>query len=185
MKLIVGLGNPDPEHSRNRHNIGFIIVDQLVADHEGQWQTKDRFKADVAEIDGVVYLKPQTYMNASGESLRAMVDFYKIPIEQILVIHDDADIDFGKIRVVRGGNDGGHNGIVSLIQHGLQGIWRLKIGVANEHRAPGQAIDFVLTDFTSEEYERVQAVLGQKNNPIESVVSSFLDDSLEVMSSQL
>ena len=163
MKLIIGLGNPGTEYARTRHNVGFVVLDHLCYTHAMQWNEKGKFKAEVAEgeigSNRIMLAKPQTFMNGSGESVRTLVDFYKIKHHDILVIHDDADVEFGKARLVQGGNDGGHRGVVSLYQHGFEDTWRLKIGVSNERRQPGQAIDFVLTRFEQAEWDQLSHLM--------------------------
>ena len=163
MKLIVGLGNIGAEYAKTRHNIGFLMLDHLCYQYGLSWAEKSRFKAEIAEgeVQGVRVLlaKPLTFMNASGEAVRSIIDFHKSKHHDVLVIHDDADIDFGKARIVQGrtppAGGGGHKGIISLYQHGLDDVWRLKIGVSNEHRQPGQAIDFVLTRFEQTEWDQL------------------------------
>jgi PTH1 family peptidyl-tRNA hydrolase len=153
MKLIVGLGNPGKEYESTRHNVGFYMVGRLAEAEHAQWGKKSRLQGSVAQIadKDVILFRPLTYMNASGEAIRKVADYYKVADEDILIIHDDADMDFGKLRAVSGGSDGGHKGIQSLHGHGLDGTWRLKVGVANDQRLPGQAIDFVLKDFNADE----------------------------------
>jgi PTH1 family peptidyl-tRNA hydrolase len=179
MKLIVGLGNPGTEFEKTRHNIGFIMVDRLADEQGWKWVHKARFKSDVTEgeVDGekVVFAKPRTFMNTSGEALRAFIDFYHLKHHDVLVIHDDADIEWGKLRVVQKGNDGGHQGIKSLYAHGIDDTWRLKIGVSNEHRQPGQAIDFVLTRFKPEEWSQ----LDQLYKAVRPYITHYLGDTVE------
>lgn len=156
MKLLVGLGNPDRRYHRSRHNIGFDVIETYADDRGIKLDDKKRFSAEVGEgeLDGQRFwlAKPLTYMNASGEAVRALVDFHKLKHHDVLVIHDDADMDFGKARLVQSGNSGGHKGVESLHEQGLDDIWRLKIGVSNEQRLPGQAIDFVLREFSAAEW---------------------------------
>ncbi len=184
MKLIVGLGNPGAEFDKTRHNIGFALVNQFARKEGWKWSLKGKFKSEVAEgdINGekVLLAKPQTFMNHSGEAIRSLVDFYHLKHHDVLVLHDDADIDWGKLRVVQESHDGGHQGIKSLSTHGLNGVWRLKIGVSNEHRQPGQAIDFVLTRFKKEEYLQ----LDDLYQVIHHILNDFLTDDLEVTTHQ-
>ena len=153
MKIVVGLGNPDPQYSRNRHNIGFMLADRL-AEHGGvsTWSSAHRGLAATVSIDGVktLLLKPATYMNLSGESVRAAMDYYHVATDDLLVVYDDVSMDFGKVRYRAEGSAGGHNGIKSLIAHLGEVFPRIKIGVgaAPEH-VPLEK--WVLSDFTSEE----------------------------------
>ncbi len=170
MKLIVGLGNPGEQYGKTRHNVGFLAVDELAKDHELVFRERPKFKSLVAEgeIAGekVILAKPHTFMNECGLAVRLLVDWHKLKQSDVLVIHDDADMEFGKLRLISRGSDGGHNGVVSLQEHGLDDIWRLKIGVANQHRLPGQAIDFVLTKFEKTEWNGLGNIFGNTINQI-------------------
>ncbi|MBE5964152.1 MAG: aminoacyl-tRNA hydrolase [Lachnospiraceae bacterium] len=136
MYIIAGLGNPTKEYDKTRHNIGFDVIDAL-ADEYGIRVDSKKHKALVGNgtIAGqkVVLAKPQTFMNLSGESLRALVDFYKVPIENVLIIYDDISLDVGRLRIRAKGSAGGHNGIKSIIAHlGSEGFPRLKFGVGDK-----------------------------------------------------
>lgn len=149
MILVVGLGNPGPEYSRNRHNIGFMAADALVRRHSfGPWRTK--FQGEIAEgsIDGVktLVLKPLTYMNLSGQSVAAAARFLKIAVEDVVVIHDELDVAPGRMKVKRGGGAGGHNGLKSIDSHLGANYRRLRLGIGH----PGDKAlvsGYVLHDF--------------------------------------
>ncbi|HVB66679.1 MAG TPA: aminoacyl-tRNA hydrolase [Acetobacteraceae bacterium] len=154
MLLWVGLGNPEPGMARNRHNIGFMALDTIAIRHGfGPW--RPRFKGLVAEgqVGGekVLALKPQTYMNASGESVQAAVAFYKLPIEAITAFHDELDLVPGKVRVKRGGGAAGHNGLRSMDRMlGTPDYWRVRLGIGH----PGdkaRVLGHVLGDFGRED----------------------------------
>lgn len=153
MRLIVGLGNPGPGHAGNRHNIGFMAVDRIV--HRYRFAApKGRFDGYLqeGEVAGerVLALRPLTYMNESGRAVAAAARFYKIPLEDIVVIHDEIDLVPGKIRVKRGGGAGGHNGLRSIDEHLGPDYWRVRLGVGH----PGVAElvrPYVLQDFPAEE----------------------------------
>lgn len=153
MRLIVGLGNPGPGHAGNRHNIGFMAVDRIV--HRYHFAApKGRFDGYLqeGEVAGerVLALRPLTYMNESGRAVAAAARFYKIPLEDIVVIHDEIDLVPGKIRVKRGGGAGGHNGLRSIDEHLGPDYWRVRLGVGH----PGVAElvrPYVLQDFPAEE----------------------------------
>lgn len=144
--LLVGLGNPGSQYALNRHNIGFMVLDTLVSDY------KSKHKGLMAEIriagQRVLLLKPQTFMNLSGESVRSAADFYKIPPEKIAVIYDELDLPPASIRIKKGGGSGGHNGIKSIDQHlGTPEYWRLRCGIGH----PGikdLVTSYVLSNFT-------------------------------------
>jgi PTH1 family peptidyl-tRNA hydrolase len=153
MLLLVGLGNPGPGHANDRHNIGFWAVDEIARRH-GFRPFRARFRGLAAEgaIGGgkVIALKPQTYMNLSGESVAAAARFYKLPPERILVIHDEIDLKPGKVRVKQGGGPGGHNGLKSLDAHLGPDYWRVRLGVGHPGD-PDRVIGHVLHPFGKEE----------------------------------
>jgi peptidyl-tRNA hydrolase, PTH1 family len=147
IRMIVGLGNPGPEYSETRHNAGFWLADLLAERYGGRLRAERKYAADVASvtIDGaeLLLLKPQTFMNRSGASVQAAVAYLKIPVEQVLVAHDDLDLQPGDARLKLGGGHGGHNGLRSLISHLGPGFWRLRLGIGH----PGvraEVIDYVL-----------------------------------------
>lgn len=149
MLLVVGLGNPGTEYARNRHNIGFMAADELVRRHSfGPWRAK--FQGEISEgiIGGakVLLLKPMTYMNLSGQSVGQAARFLKIPVEDVIVIHDELDLPPGRLRVKRGGGAGGHNGLKSIDQHLGQNYRRVRLGIGH----PGdrdRVAGYVLHDF--------------------------------------
>jgi len=152
--LVAGLGNPGREYAGNRHNVGFMVCDELARRRGGSWRGK--FSGDLAEVrvDGrrVALLKPQTYMNESGRSLGAAVRFFKVPPERLLVVHDEVDIDPGRLQARLGGGLAGHNGLRSVAAAlGTQEFLRLRVGVGRpEHGDPRPLADFVLSDFPVE-----------------------------------
>jgi peptidyl-tRNA hydrolase, PTH1 family len=158
MKLIVGLGNPGKKYQKTRHNIGFRVLDSLAKKHSEKFVKKDKFKAELIEsaFNGTktILLKPQTYMNLSGESLKKILKWRKIELENILVVYDDLDLELAKLRMRQKGSSGGHNGIQSLIDHlNTNEFQRLKIGISRPSK-DRQAADYVLAPFDKEE-ERV------------------------------
>ena len=153
MLLLVGLGNPGPGHAGDRHNIGYMAADAIVRRH-GFGPYRAKFKGVIADgaiaDEKVAVLKPETYMNLSGESVLAAAQFYKLAPEQVIVIHDEIDLAFGKLRVKQGGGSGGHNGLRSIDAHIGDGYWRIRIGVGH----PGHADltrAYVLQDFAKED----------------------------------
>src|SRR3954471_168098 len=153
--LVAGLGNPGREYERTRHNAGWLVVDQLAARHGGSFRSK--FSGRIAEVrlDGLrlALLKPETYMNESGRSVGAAVRFFKVEPEQVLVVHDDVDLEAGRPQGRAGGGLAGHNGLRSLAQHlGSQDFLRLRIGVGRPGRGdPRPVADWVLSPFAPEE----------------------------------
>jgi len=153
MLLLVGLGNPGPGHAGDRHNIGFMAVDEIVRRHSfGPYRA--RFRGRVAEgsiaAEKIIALKPDTYMNLSGESVAAAAGFYKLPPEQVIVIYDEIDLVPGKIRVKQGGGTAGHNGLRSIDAHIGPDFWRVRLGVGHPGH-PDLVKDYVLRGFMAEE----------------------------------
>jgi PTH1 family peptidyl-tRNA hydrolase len=148
LKLIVGLGNPGPEYTETRHNAGFWFVEELAAANGAQFRAEKKFHGDVAKINiagrDIWLLKPQTFMNRSGQAIKSLSSFYRIEPENILVAHDELDLEAGDIRLKTGGGHGGHNGLRDTIAHlGTKDFHRLRIGIGH----PGnrnQVVDFVL-----------------------------------------
>jgi len=148
LRIIVGLGNPGPEHQVTRHNVGFWFVDLLARRHGGEFRDYRKYSGETARvtIDGqeLILLKPTTYMNRSGLSVRQISDFYKIVPDDILVAHDELDLPVGSVRLKNGGGHGGHNGLRDTIAHIGESFWRLRLGIGH----PGikaEVIDYVLT----------------------------------------
>jgi PTH1 family peptidyl-tRNA hydrolase len=149
MKIIVGLGNPGSQYARTRHNIGFEVVDYL-AKAPGCSPFREKFEAFVAELkegdEAVLLVKPLTFMNLSGRAVRAVLDFYKLPVEQLLVVCDDFNLPLGKLRIRVKGSHGGQNGLRNIQEQlGTDAYSRLRIGVGQP--VPGEAVDFVLSKF--------------------------------------
>jgi PTH1 family peptidyl-tRNA hydrolase len=148
LRIIVGLGNPGPEHLVTRHNAGFWFVDLLARRHGAEFRDYRKFSGETAKISiggqDLVLLKPTTYMNRSGLSVRQLSDFYKVAPEEILVAHDELDLPVGAVRLKLAGGHGGHNGLRDLIAHLGEDFWRVRLGVGH----PGNkadVIDYVLT----------------------------------------
>jgi PTH1 family peptidyl-tRNA hydrolase len=155
MLLWVGLGNPEPGMARNRHNIGFMALDAIAAKY-GFSPWRQRFKGLLAEgsVAGqkVLGLKPQTYMNASGESVQAAAAFYKLPLDAITAFHDELDLVPGKVRVKRGGGAAGHNGLRSMDRMlGSPDYWRVRLGIG--HPGKERVLGYVLSDFATADRE--------------------------------
>lgn len=168
--LLVGLGNPGKKYELTRHNVGFMCLDEFVDKTDGmeKWIEKKDLKCLMSSgrigENRVIAIKPTTYMNLSGPAVRATADFYRIPVDNIAVIHDDLDIDFGQIRLRVGGSSAGHNGIKSITQDIGEDYARLRIGVGPKKPARMKAEDFVLQKFTTEQ-------LGQLANMKREVIA--------------
>ena len=165
MKIIVGLGNPEKKYERNLHNLGFIAADELAHELGVSFTDKKHLKAVGAETflgcEKVVILKPLTYMNLSGEAVRAAVDYYKIDLNDLLVIYDDLDIAIGAIRFKPSGQSGTHNGLRNIVLHlGETGFPRIRIGTKPEGFM-GDIIDYVLSDIPADKKDRYAFAVGR------------------------
>lgn len=171
MKVIVGLGNPGLKYAKTKHNVGFWVIDQL-SDQWGIPLSGQKWRAEIGEgmVNGekVVLVKPLTYMNLSGESVRPICDFFKLPLEDLVVVYDDLDLPVGKIRLRVKGGSGGHNGMKSLIaQLGTEQFQRIKIGISRpEGRIP--VVDYVLTPFSTEQSIAVDTAVDQVAQAIQA-----------------
>lgn len=162
--LIVGLGNPGKEYDGTRHNIGFAALDELADKQSFEpWIAKKDLKCLLTSHtigeSRVILLKPTTFMNLSGEAVQAAAHFYKIPLDQTVVVHDEIDIPFGQIRTRTGGSSAGHNGIKSVSQHMGESYGRVRIGIQAE--TPMDTSDFVLAKFSKEEQAEIPALLKE------------------------
>jgi len=179
MWLIVGLGNPGDKYKGNRHNIGFMVVDQ-VADDNMFPPFKSKFNGEISEgrlaNQKVALLKPQTYMNDSGISVRKAADFYKIPPEKIIVLHDELDIEPSKVKVKKGGGTGGHNGLKSIDAHlGDKDYFRVRLGIGHpgdKNRVSG----YVLNDFSKDEQTWLDDWIYVLSKNIEDLLQDNKDD---------
>ena len=150
MLLIVGLGNPGTQYENTRHNIGFKVIDKLVSDFGANEISKNAFKGELFKSSNTLFLKPMTYMNLSGESVQAVKNFYKIELEDIIVVHDDIDLPFSALRFKEGGGHGGHNGLRSIDAMIGKEYIRVRMGVDKPlHKS--QVADYVLHSFSKEE----------------------------------
>lgn len=159
MKIIIGLGNPGKKYQNTRHNLGFLVVDKIREKLDfSPFVYKEKFQAEISEgeVNGerVILVKPQTYMNKSGESVNKIVSFYKVDLKDILVILDDINLLFGKIRIRMGGSSGGHKGLQSVIdQLKNKNFLRIRVGIGNNLKKSLE--DYVLSNFNPEEMEKI------------------------------
>lgn len=179
MWMVVGLGNPGGKYSMHRHNVGFMALDAYCAS-VGEPRWKEERQALVVRLkmedQEVLFVKPQTYMNKSGDSVRALMDFYKISVEQIIVLHDEIDIGYGAIKIQKNRGPGGHNGLKSINRMlGTQDYVRIKLGVG---RPPHPAMDvaaYVLQDFSSEEQTHLHDFLSVAGDATEALIFDGYD----------
>ena len=163
-KLIVGLGNPGATYKHTRHNIGFLVVETLAKKEEESFLLQKKFKGEIAHIQKeqikTILLRPSTYMNKSGESVLAVMQFYHIDPKELLVIYDDADLAFGKIRDRHSGSSGGHRGMQSIIETlKTQDIARLRIGIGRPDNPEIPLEEWVLQEWTPEEKKRLTDII--------------------------
>ncbi|CAN5701540.1 aminoacyl-tRNA hydrolase [soil metagenome] len=161
--LIVGLGNPGKKYNHTRHNIGFDCLDYFVEAHDFPgWKEKKNLRCleTLTQLgdNRVILCKPTTFMNNSGQAVRAIQDFYKLPTESIIVVHDELDIPFGQIRSRVGGSAAGHNGVTSVIEHTDGDFGRLRIGIKPEENFQGDSAAFVLGAFSTDEQSHVNDI---------------------------
>jgi PTH1 family peptidyl-tRNA hydrolase len=174
-KLIVGLGNPGPEHSETRHNAGFWFVDSLASEYSLSFRSESKFNAEIcriqtAEIDCWL-CKPMTFMNRSGFSVQAMSSFYKISVEEILVVHDELDLDPGVARLKKAGGHGGHNGLRDIIaQMGNKSFTRLRLGIGHPGSAD-QVTSYVLGRPSQEDRQLIEIAIKESVNVMPQVFS--------------
>lgn len=179
MFLIVGLGNPGKEYEHTRHNVGFDVIDVIAKNYNIEIN-KSKFKGmyGIGKIneEKVLLLKPYTYMNLSGESVREAMDFYKINKEEIVVLYDDISLDVGRIRIRKKGSAGGHNGIKNIIAHlGSDTFTRIKIGVG---QSLGDLVSHVLGRFTKEDRKLVEKTFDVATKAVEIIVESEVDEAM-------
>lgn len=174
MKLIAGLGNIGEKYCFTRHNAGFMVLDKWAVDDDLSFKEDKKLKCFIAKNNELIFIKPATFMNLSGEALRKVIDYYKIDIKDILIVYDDISIDLGKIRFRANGSDGGHNGIKSIIKHlGTDKFDRLKIGIGPQPAIPSEY--FVLQNFSGDDLEILKNVLKKS---IESI-KFYLENGIE------
>jgi PTH1 family peptidyl-tRNA hydrolase len=178
LNVIVGLGNPGPEHVHTRHNAGFWLVDELARKYKGNFRAHAKYHGEVCRIEiagqEITLLKPQTFMNRSGLSVRTLCDYLKIPPHQVLIAYDELDLPVGTARFKFAGGAGGHNGVKDVITHIGQECWRLRIGISH----PGnkaEVIDYVLRRAPADEEQQIRDSIERAAQAIEV----FLDQGAE------
>ena len=181
MFLIVGLGNPGSQYEDTRHNIGFKVVDNMAKEYNIEIN-RQKFKGMCGEgfINGekVILLKPTTYMNLSGESIREVVDFYKLSNDDVLVIYDDISLDVGRLRIREKGSAGGHNGIKSIIAHlGTDIFPRIKVGVGQPNV---DLVNYVLGKFTKEEMEVLNESIDASTKAAKEIISNDVKTAMNI-----
>ncbi len=183
MKVIVGLGNPGDRYSLTKHNVGYMIVDMLAAKVGATFKYENKFKSQISQInfegEKVLLVKPETFMNLSGEAMRAISDFYKLSNKDFLVVYDDVSMDVGAVRFRDKGSDGGHNGIKSIVFHlKTQEFDRMKIGIGPQPQGmPLEA--YVLQNFSKDQIEKLKEVVDYS---LEAIIFYLQNDILKTQS---
>lgn len=186
MKLIIGLGNPGNEYKKTRHNLGFMALDEYAKKHLGpkiSWQTEKKFKAEIIKLPDLILVKPQTFMNLSGITVKAMADFYKIPLSNLAVIYDDLDLPVGKIKIRVGGSSGGHHGVESIINTlGDEQFTRVRLGIGNlptlssEHKGAHVNVEhFVLEEFNPTEKPKIKQMIKHSVEALDLVLKEGVE----------
>ena len=177
--LVAGLGNPGPEHARDRHNVGWMVVDALARRHGASFKGKFRGRLADMRLDDarLALLKPETYMNESGASIQAAAAFYKTPVSQVLVVHDDVDLELARLQARLGGGLAGHNGLRSIAKRlGATDFLRLRVGVGRPGRGdPRPVADYVLSPFAPE--DDVEALVARAADAVEALAGEGLEET--------
>jgi len=182
--LIVGLGNPGAEYANTRHNAGFSLVEKLAAQWKCEWAKERKFRARVAKSvrngKRVMLCEPQTFMNLSGETVGAVKNFYQLPVVQLMIVADDADLPLGTVRLRGSGSSGGHHGLESIEQHlGTREFARLKIGIGRKDNVR-EITGFVLGRFDAAESELMKKVLDRAAAQVETWLDSGLEKAMQL-----
>ncbi len=180
---MVGLGNPGSEYERTRHNVGFMVADRLCRHSGSSWRLEKKFQGWVAEVvwagQRLRLLKPNTFMNASGEAVRSLSEWYRVPPEGILAIYDDLDVPFGRLRLRLSGSAGGHNGMKSIISHlGTQNFPRLRLGIGRGARS--SVVGHVLGGFSPDEQKLLPEVLDLATEMVEGAIAQGLEKTMSL-----
>lgn len=179
MFLIVGLGNSGAKYSNTRHNVGFIAADFISDRYNFTWNAKSKFNAEIAsgecDLGKIVLCKPDTFMNLSGTSVGSLASFYKLKPENIIVIHDDVDVPFGRVKYKLGGSAGGHNGLKSIDSHVGANYHRIRVGVGRPEDSRYDISDFVLGKFTKSEEDEIAITIHK----VMDALSSFCAGNVE------
>lgn len=179
MKLITGLGNIGEKYCFTRHNAGFMVLDKWALDNNAAFREDKKLKCFITKLGENILIKPTTFMNLSGEAVRAVMDYYKIDVKDILIVYDDIALDLGRIRFRANGSDGGHNGIKSIIKHvGTKEFDRLKIGIGPQPNIPSE--NYVLQNFPKDKLPELKEVIKRADEAIEF----YLDNGIQKAQNQ-
>ena len=187
MHLIAGLGNPGDKYTQTRHNIGFLIIDEIIRNQNVSTINNKNFQSLTFKSNSNIYSKPQTFMNNSGVAIKNIADYYDIANENIIIIHDDLDLKFGAVKFKRGGGHGGHNGLRSIDSHIGSDYIRVRIGIGKPKQKEDVA-HYVLSNFSKEEFQHmseyfkhiIEAINTIQTHPLDEVKSLFSKKGLEL-----
>jgi len=182
MYLIIGLGNPGEKYSKTRHNLGYLVVEKIIKNISGQSLShKEKLKAEVGkyktDFGEIIIARPTTYMNLSGVAVNKIKNYYKVEVEDIIVISDDCNIEIGSIRVRMGGSDGGHNGLKSIIETVGPGFWRFRLGIGTNQNMPLEK--YVLSDIPHKDKKKYEEMVDKT---ADLLLESISQNSLENIS---
>jgi len=177
MRLIIGLGNPGEKFTKTRHNIGFMIVEKIAEKREITFRLEPHYESRFGEMgdleNRIKLAEPQTFMNESGRAVKKCKDYWKVDSEDIWVIHDDVDLEFGKVRIVLGGSSAGHKGVQSIIEAIGESFWRIRIGIGKSVQIPTD--DWVLMNFEKVEEEKLNKIIDE----VTHIVIEYLDKGIK------
>lgn len=174
MKLIIGLGNPGDQYKKVRHNLGFMVLDKMITN----WEDNKKLKSQIVKTNDLIFVKPQTYMNNSGMAVKLLMDYFKVPAEDIIIIHDEMDLSLGKIKIRLGGAAAGHHGVESIIKAlGTDQFIRVRLGIEPSEVFIRQPEKFVLEQFISKEKPQVKHMIKQAVKALEILLEKGLDSA--------
>ncbi len=175
MYLIAGLGNPGDKYKLNRHNVGFLVIDEITKNLQTTNITNQNFKAEVKKNLTNIYAKPQTYMNDSGSSIVNIVEYYNIENNNIIIVHDDLDLPFGTVKFKLGGGHGGHNGLRSIDSHIGKDYLRVRVGIGKP-KSKTDVANYVLSNFTKEELKALEDIIPHTIKAIDALKTLSLEE---------
>lgn len=181
MTLVAGLGNPTDRYKNNRHNIGFMTVDQMIDSLKPSRISKSQFVGELYKAGDLLLLKPLTFMNLSGQSVKAVKDYYKV--DRVIVIHDDLDLVFGSIRFKHGGGSGGHNGLKSIDSYIGNGYDRIRLGIGKPKNKE-DVVKYVLSDFSQTQKECLELILKRASDAAKELAKSTIEQVASIYSSK-
>lgn len=179
MWIVAGLGNPGKKYSRTRHNIGFMVVEEIARRYEIDFKERGKYRIGRGSIDGekVLLMEPLLYMNKTGIAVKDIISKFNIPLERIIVIHDDLDMEVGKLRIRRKGSSGGHKGVESIIQNiSSKDFVRLKIGIGRDEEVPAE--DYVLNKFRKNEIPTIKTAIERASDAVTAILLDGLDKAM-------